>query len=444
MLSSIDGIGMKLTGEGMMVGIALEDFNGEQAVGEAVIDQLNDNNAKPTAAQKVVVEDDPCYVSGGGEVGEEKCKETSKNSRTRVITDAKEAQETTSIVASDHLAAQHAEATKMHVKIGTIQMFVSLGWSRLDPQISQASTSTVAITWFVDRLTGELSTDYFTNVDFKGIAFNKIRSIGSFNNKWSIDENGKVTAEVVEAKAITATESLEIGTQARPRGITIYDTITNEPYCMQLANGAMKPVKGKCDDISVESPVIPREKEEDDERESVPNIPEVTATTTPKTETQPEDEVSTSTPSTSTGGTSGSQTTPPVSDEIEETTTTPPPAEVTETDPGSETDTSTETTTGTPGTETAETTGTPGTETSGSEESTDAVSGPGSNIPEESSSGSIQDPPSDESSSESKPETDDEPVSEPKTSSETESAPAPQSDSASAPASESEAAPAGA
>jgi uncharacterized protein YjiK len=323
-LSSIDGIGMKQTGEGMIVGVALEDFDGNTAVGEAVIDQLNDNNEDPTAAQRIVIEEDSCYASGGGEIGSEVCEKTDASERTKVIKDPKTKAATTSIAAAEHLAEQKAEAQKMNVKIGTIQMFVSLGWSRLDANLAGMSTSTIATNWYVDQNTGAMSTDFFMNADFKGIAFNKIRSIASFNNKWSIDENGKVTAEVVEAKAVAATESLEVGTAARPTGITIFDTITNEPYCMQLANGAMKSVKGRCEDIKAPAPTpsmtpSPIQGDEVDETPDTNN-----STTTPEATPEP---TTTPEPSTPAEGGSGSETpaptpsTPPVTEP--ETPTTP-------------------------------------------------------------------------------------------------------------------------
>jgi uncharacterized protein YjiK len=351
-LSSIDGIGMKMSGEGMMVGVALEDFDGTKATGDAVIDQLNDNNEDPTPAEKIVIEDDPCYVGGPAAVGDEPCERTSTEERTRVITDTKSAKKVSAASVSTHLEEQTTKAEEMNVKIGTIQMFVSLGWARLDSQVASLGTSTLSSAWFVDTNTGEMTTDYFTHEDFKGIAFNKIRSIGGFNNKWSIDENGKVTAEIVEAKTVRATEALEVGTQSRPSGITIYDTVTGEPYCMQMASGAMVSVKGICGEVTV--PTTEEEEETTDETTEE----ETTSTTTP--ETNGTGTTSTSTPETTGGDTEGTTTPETTGGNTDETTTdqvgdetVTPPADIT-TDVTDTTDTTSDTNSETTTTDTTE------------------------------------------------------------------------------------------
>ena len=41
-------------------------------------------------------------------------------------------------------------------------------------------------------------------------------------------------------------QNLEIGSPERPNGITIYDTVTKEPYCIVVENGNMKSIPGKC------------------------------------------------------------------------------------------------------------------------------------------------------------------------------------------------------
>ncbi|MHB1316661.1 MAG: tail fiber domain-containing protein, partial [Minisyncoccota bacterium] len=41
-------------------------------------------------------------------------------------------------------------------------------------------------------------------------------------------------------------ESLTIGTQEKPSGITLYDEVTGEPYCLKMRNGAMVSLAGDC------------------------------------------------------------------------------------------------------------------------------------------------------------------------------------------------------
>jgi hypothetical protein len=47
------------------------------------------------------------------------------------------------------------------------------------------------------------------------------------------------------------TQQLEVGTQTRPSGITIYDEESKQPYCIKMKAGAMISVAGKCEDITV-------------------------------------------------------------------------------------------------------------------------------------------------------------------------------------------------
>ncbi len=48
-----------------------------------------------------------------------------------------------------------------------------------------------------------------------------------------------VTDEVV-------TKKLTVGSAAMPSGITLYDEITKEPYCVKIVSGAVVPQAGAC------------------------------------------------------------------------------------------------------------------------------------------------------------------------------------------------------
>lgn len=58
-------------------------------------------------------------------------------------------------------------------------------------------------------------------------------------------------------------QNLEIGSSAKPSGITIYDTQTKNPYCIIVENGVLKSVPGKCGEgvttgvISAPSIIVP-------------------------------------------------------------------------------------------------------------------------------------------------------------------------------------------
>jgi len=48
-----------------------------------------------------------------------------------------------------------------------------------------------------------------------------------------------------------ATGNLTVGTSGRPTGITLYDEVTGEPYCLKIANGSPVSVQGTCPIASV-------------------------------------------------------------------------------------------------------------------------------------------------------------------------------------------------
>jgi len=41
-------------------------------------------------------------------------------------------------------------------------------------------------------------------------------------------------------------ETLTVGTPEKPAGITLYDEVTGEPYCLKMRNGAMVSIAGEC------------------------------------------------------------------------------------------------------------------------------------------------------------------------------------------------------
>ena len=55
----------------------------------------------------------------------------------------------------------------------------------------------------------------------------------------------KVEASIAYFKGIV-TRSLEVGTETNPSGITLYDQVTKQPYCLSIANGVQNITPGKC------------------------------------------------------------------------------------------------------------------------------------------------------------------------------------------------------
>jgi len=62
-------------------------------------------------------------------------------------------------------------------------------------------------------------------------------------------------------EGLASVGSLIVGTPEKPSGITLYDKVTGEPYCLSISNGEMTSAQGECDSVSTdeintEAPVI--------------------------------------------------------------------------------------------------------------------------------------------------------------------------------------------
>ena len=85
------------------------------------------------------------------------------------------------------------------LKIGTVLVFVNLGWSNLDPQIFTFASSTQSIGG-IDMSSGRIKANYVLDMDDHDIV--NVRSILSAAGTWSIDENGKLTVDEIHAKKL--------------------------------------------------------------------------------------------------------------------------------------------------------------------------------------------------------------------------------------------------
>lgn len=52
-----------------------------------------------------------------------------------------------------------------------------------------------------------------------------------------------------------AVENLKVGSSEKPSGITLYDEVTSEPYCLKMRNGAMVSIAGECSVATTTPPV---------------------------------------------------------------------------------------------------------------------------------------------------------------------------------------------
>ena len=81
----------------------------------------------------------------------------------------------------------------------------------------------------------------------------KIKEV--LNSFGLILENGMASLQKVVTNIIQ-TDEIKIGSQEKPTGITIYDKLTGEPYCVFVEGGQMKTVVGECSSVASE-PSIP-------------------------------------------------------------------------------------------------------------------------------------------------------------------------------------------
>ncbi|MBP9701854.1 MAG: tail fiber domain-containing protein, partial [Candidatus Pacebacteria bacterium] len=143
---------------------------------------------------------------------------------------------------------------------------------------------------------------------------------------------GLVASVIAAIKDLTLTK-LEIGSQEKPSGITLYDEETNEPYCIKMSGGKMKSTSGACGTVVEEVKPEPKLTTPDPVI-STPTPTETassTATTTTPAAPAPESvEQASSTPSTSSGSNSSTPAPEPAPTPVENTPA-PEPAPAPET-----------------------------------------------------------------------------------------------------------------
>ncbi|MBI5138909.1 MAG: tail fiber domain-containing protein [Candidatus Vogelbacteria bacterium] len=59
--------------------------------------------------------------------------------------------------------------------------------------------------------------------------------------------------EGVAKLAEVLTGKLTVGSREKPTGITLYDKVTSDPYCLSIVNGAMASNSGRCEDATINS-----------------------------------------------------------------------------------------------------------------------------------------------------------------------------------------------
>ncbi len=141
MLSSIPGVGMKADGSGLIVGVAIEDFDGEHAYSLGFINQFGDDIAEPKFDPEDVNDDsrtqDGCYYGGGSMLGEETCDPEEVSNLIPKPAPKKtkeEAMQEALLELADEEALSTTTSDGQEVTLGQSLMFVNLSWHQIAPE----------------------------------------------------------------------------------------------------------------------------------------------------------------------------------------------------------------------------------------------------------------------------------------------------------------------
>jgi len=93
----------------------------------------------------------------------------------------------------------------------------------------------------------------------KGQISSPMATLSDFASLFFSDVLTKVENGVAYMKAL-AVDTLKIGSPEKRTGITLYDEITGEPYCLSIADGATKTTAGECVIIESSAPQNPPDK----------------------------------------------------------------------------------------------------------------------------------------------------------------------------------------
>ncbi|OHA03302.1 MAG: hypothetical protein A3C92_03475 [Candidatus Sungbacteria bacterium RIFCSPHIGHO2_02_FULL_53_17] len=134
-----------------------------------------------------------------------------------------------------------------------ILAFVQRGAAKLDAAINaQGLTSDGRETlgfgingWSVDQQSGRVNVSFMGDINMQGNSILDVKKITGYLGKWSMDEDGTLMAVRVITDELIA-QKVTVGSAAAPSGITLYDEVTKEPYCVKIVSGAVVPQSGAC------------------------------------------------------------------------------------------------------------------------------------------------------------------------------------------------------
>ncbi|MBX4189076.1 hypothetical protein KW785_00590 [Candidatus Parcubacteria bacterium] len=221
-LSSIAGVGMKYdpTKPGTIIGIALEAFDGTDALSEGTVEVKTQKVSSGSTCTTTESSGDKQAWGGGDSEG-------TTTHTTSTGTETSCTQNEVTLIPDAGTAESSTTNAGMTVKVGSALVF--LGIERPTLTASQGSMTLAQ---------GDYSLENHSILN--------VKSIASANGKWSINEDGELVVESIRAKRANFSDSVEVGTKEMPTGLTLYDSATGAPYCLSMNNGAISSAPGLC------------------------------------------------------------------------------------------------------------------------------------------------------------------------------------------------------
>ncbi|MEZ0208663.1 MAG: hypothetical protein ACAH17_00595, partial [Candidatus Paceibacterota bacterium] len=248
-LSNVPGVGMKEGGTSTeaVVGIALESFDGNAYLSPATIEAETGKVATGNTVCTTRLVTSNLKMSGGNDI--EGTTVTPKGNGYEEVC-VREQNEVIPLAG----VAQNTTVEGREVKIGKVLVFIALEKTH--------KVTSPGLVWEDNGDTLALQ----KAIDMVGKNILNVGKLTSANGSWSIDENGNIRARSVTAQNIYAEEMLQIGSEAKPTGMTLFDKVSGAPYCLEVSGGSMNMTAGRCGSVLG-----------------------VTAETPPPTETPPDD-----------------------------------------------------------------------------------------------------------------------------------------------------------
>jgi len=98
------------------------------------------------------------------------------------------------------------------------------------------------IFWTIDLGTGRIVP--VGNLDMNGGSIYNIAEIIGIDDSWHVNTEGFLTVNGLVVKG-----DMEVGSREKPSGITLYDEVTGEPYCLKMSAGVMQALQGTCESL---------------------------------------------------------------------------------------------------------------------------------------------------------------------------------------------------